>query len=143
MTRHNSVLARALIPLLLASPNGTPLVLAATPSLPTPCAPAACGATGPSRFVTQGSATAVSSGTTLTINQATNSAILNWASFDIAAGHSVNFKQPGTSSIALNKIFSANPSQIFGSLSANGQVYLINLNGFLFGRNSTVNVGCP
>jgi filamentous hemagglutinin family protein len=77
----------------------------------------------------------------LRINQTTNSAILNWSSFNIGAGASVTFQQPSSSSIALNKIYQESPSQIFGQLNANGQVYLLNLNGFLFGPTATVNVG--
>src|SRR5258708_10424066 len=59
----------------------------------------------------------------------------------MGAGGAVTFKQPGSSSIALNRIFQASPSKIFGSLNANGQVYVVNLNGFLFGPTATVNVG--
>jgi filamentous hemagglutinin len=113
----------------------------AGPALPVPCAVGACGAGGPSQFVTAGSATAVATQNSLKINQTSNSAILNWSSFNIGATGSVAFSQPTSSSIALNRIFQASPSQIFGNLSANGQVYLVNLNGFLFGPKSTVNVG--
>jgi filamentous hemagglutinin len=113
----------------------------AGPALPVPCAPAACGITGPSQFVTSGSATAVAAQNALTVHQTTNSAILNWSSFNIGAGGSVTFKQPTASSVALNRIFQGSPSQIFGKLNANGQIYLINLDGFLFGATSTVNVG--
>jgi filamentous hemagglutinin family protein len=91
--------------------------------------------------VTGGSATAVETQSTLKINQATSSAILNWSSFNIAAGNSVAFNQPSASAIALNRIFQASPSAIFGQLTANGQVYLVNLNGFLFGKTAKVNVG--
>jgi filamentous hemagglutinin len=114
---------------------------AKNPALPVPCATGACGAAGPSQFITGGAATAVAAGNKLTVNQTTNSAILNWSSFNIGAGGTVTFNQPGSSSIALNRIFQASPSQIFGSLNANGQVYLLNLNGFLFGPTATVNVG--
>ena len=115
--------------------------LIAGPALPIPCAPGTCGAKGASQFVTGGAATAVATQNALTVNQSTNSAILNWSSFNIGANGSVTFKQPGSSSIALNRIFQGSPSQIFGQLNANGQVYLINLNGFLFGPTSTINVG--
>src|SRR5580704_11240084 len=71
---------------------------AAGPALPVPCVAGACGKTGPSKWVTQGSATAVATQNALTINQTTNSAILNWSSFNIGAGGSVAFKQPGSSS---------------------------------------------
>jgi filamentous hemagglutinin len=113
---------------------------AAAPTLPIPCSPGACGASA-NRFVTAGNVTAVATKNNLTVNQTTNSAILNWSSFNVGAGASVNFKQPNAGSIALNRIFQGSPSQIFGSVSANGQIYLVNLNGFVFGPNSTVNAG--
>jgi filamentous hemagglutinin family protein len=118
------------------------LALAAAPTaLPVPCIGTSCGATGAAQFVTSGAATAVAAKNSLTITQTTGSAILNWSSFNIGAGGKVTFKQPSSSSIALNRIFQASPSQIFGELTSNGQVYLINLNGFLFGATATVNVG--
>ena len=113
----------------------------AGPALPVPCSPAACGATGASQFVTSGKASAVATQNSLTVHQTSNSAILNWSSFNIGAGGSVVYNQPSSSAIALNRIFQSSPSQIFGKLSANGQVYLINMNGFVFGSTSTVNVG--
>ncbi len=114
---------------------------AAHPILPQPCAPGACGSKGPSQFVTAGTATAVATQNTLKVNQTTQSAALNWSSFNIGKGDSVIFKQPHSSAVALNRIFENSPVQIFGNLTANGQVYLVNLNGFLFGPTATVNVG--
>jgi len=116
-------------------------VAAAGTALPIPCAPGACGATGATQFVTGGAATAVATPNTLTVKQTTNNAILNWSSFNVGAGGVVTFNQPSASAIALNKIYQGSPSQILGQLNANGQVYLVNLNGFLFGPKSTVNVG--
>src|SRR4030088_1966049 len=113
--------------------------------LPMPCFAGNCGANA-NTFVTLGSATAVQAGNTLTVQQTSAKATLNWASFNIAPGGAVVFKQPTSTSIALNRIWDANPSSIFGSLTANGQVYLINANGFLFGSGkagdpmATVNV---
>ncbi len=120
--------------------------LAALPAqaagLPVPCAAGTC-AGGPSVWVTQGVATAVTNaaGTQLEVNQSTDKAVLNWAEFNVAAGNKVNFKQPGASSLALNKIFQGDPSRILGAITANGQIYLINQNGILFGKDSRVNVG--
>lgn len=93
-----------------------------------------------SAFATLGRADASVEGTQMTIKQQTDRAILNWKSFDIGANHSVEFKQPGATSIALNRIAQNDPSQILGRLSANGQIYLINQNGFAFGPNSRVDV---
>ncbi|HTB66252.1 MAG TPA: filamentous hemagglutinin family protein [Steroidobacteraceae bacterium] len=106
--------------------------------LPVPCLPGTCGANA--GFVTSGTASAVVAGKNLTVNQTTNSATLNWSSFNIAADGKVTFVQPTSSAVALNRIYDANPSQIFGSLTANGQIYLINANGFLFGATANINV---
>jgi len=107
--------------------------------LPVPCAPGTCG-TSASSFVTTGKATAAQSGKVLTVDQISNTATLNWSSFNVSAGGKVVFQQPSSNAIALNRIYDANPSSIFGAVTANGQIYLINANGFLFGATSTVNV---
>jgi filamentous hemagglutinin len=127
--------------MLAAASSASLFAVAAPPKLPVPCAPAACGSTGPSKWVTAGAATAVATQNALTVTQTSNSTVLNWSSFDIGANGTVTFKQPSSTAVALNKIYEASPSQIFGNLSANGQVYLINLNGFLFGPKATINVG--
>ena len=109
--------------------------------LPRPCAAGLCGSTGPTTFVGSGAATATQTGNQLTVNQTTSSALLNWSRFDISADGKVQFNQPDVSSTAVNRIFQADPSKIFGSLNANGHLYLINQNGILFGAGSQVNVG--
>src|SRR5436853_884334 len=79
--------------------------------------------------------------TTKTIHQTTDKAIFNWQSFSISSGAGVNFQQPGSGSIALNRVTGPGASQIGGSLTANGQVWLVNPNGVFFGAGSQVNVG--
>ena len=54
---------------------------------------------------------------------------------------SVNFNQPHSSSIALNRVLSATPSTINGKLTSNGQVWVINPSGVVFGAGAAVNVG--
>ena len=83
------------------------------------------------------------SGNALTIVQdpSKQQTILNWQTFNIAAGSSVTFQQPNAQASALNRIFDANPTVIQGMLSANGKIYLINSNGILFGNGAQVNVG--
>lgn len=77
----------------------------------------------------------------LTVVQTSNKASINWQSFNIGASESVRFLQPDASSVALNRVLGSDPSRIFGSLSSNGQIFLINPNGVLFGSGASVNVG--
>lgn len=74
------------------------------------------------------------------VTQSTPNAVINWHGFDVAAGESVRFVQPGSNAVALNRVLGSDPSSILGTLSANGKVFLINPNGILFGRGATVNV---
>ena len=78
----------------------------------------------------------------LVIHQDEGSAIIDWESFDIGADASVHFDQQGNKAWkALNRIYSLNPSLIYGNLTADGNVYLINQNGILFSESSRINVG--
>jgi filamentous hemagglutinin family protein len=91
--------------------------------------------------VTAGSATISSSGQTVTINQSSQQAAINWQTFSIGKDNSVVFVQPDSNSVALNRVLGADPSLILGNLTANGKVFLINPNGIVFGKGSNVNVG--
>lgn len=75
------------------------------------------------------------------IDQATDRTIINWQTFSIGSASSVRFVQPSSSSVALNRVVGANPSEIFGRLTANGQVFLTNPNGVLFAPGASVEVG--
>jgi filamentous hemagglutinin family protein len=87
-----------------------------------------------------GTATAQTSGAQLNLT-VSQTAFLNWSSFNIQAGETTTFIQPSANSVVLNEIGGANPSQIFGNLNANGTVILANANGFYFGPNSMIKVG--
>uniref|UniRef100_UPI00117DC207 two-partner secretion domain-containing protein n=1 Tax=Pelomonas sp. KK5 TaxID=1855730 RepID=UPI00117DC207 len=89
--------------------------------------------------VQQGQASAVVNGNKLTVTNS-NGAILNWSSFSIGAANAVRFEQPGSTSKVLNRVTGNDPSQILGSLSSNGQVWLLNPNGVLFGSGARVDV---
>ncbi|HTN94301.1 MAG TPA: YDG domain-containing protein [Gallionella sp.] len=78
---------------------------------------------------------------TTTVNQTTQNLAINWQSFNTISSETVQFTQPGASSIALNRVLDGNPTSFFGSLSANGQVFVLNPNGVLFGSTAQVNVG--
>jgi filamentous hemagglutinin family protein len=77
----------------------------------------------------------------MVVTQGSDKAILNWQSFNIGTGQSMQFVQPGAASVALNRVVGAAPSSIYGSLSANGQVFLINPAGVMFAPGAQVHVG--
>ncbi|UEP30185.1 MULTISPECIES: GLUG motif-containing protein [unclassified Burkholderia] len=80
-------------------------------------------------------------GKSMLVNQHTDKLITNWNDFSIAGNERVSFHQPGTTSIALNRVVGNNGSQIHGQLDANGKVFLVNPNGVLFGSGAQINVG--
>lgn len=80
-------------------------------------------------------------GSAMTIQQATQQAILNWNTFNIGQNASVTFNQPNAGSVALNRVTGTDASQIYGSLNANGQVFLVNPAGIVFGAGARVDVG--
>ncbi len=90
--------------------------------------------------VISGSAVAQQVGSQLSVT-VSQLAILNWQSFNIGRNETTTFLQPSSSSIVFNEIGSANPSQIYGNLNANGTVILANANGLYFGPNSMIKVG--
>lgn len=75
------------------------------------------------------------------INQASNKLAIDWQSFNIGADKKVTFVQPGKDSVALNRVVGSDGSKIMGQLNANGQVFLVNPNGVLFSKGSSVDVG--
>lgn len=91
--------------------------------------------------VTAGQAAINQSGARMDVNQGSQQAIINWQTFNIGSQAQVNFQQPNASAIALNRVLSAAPSQIFGKLTANGQVFLINGAGITFAPGAQVDVG--
>ncbi len=89
--------------------------------------------------ITSGSANISQNASTTNIIQNTNKVTINWNKFSIASGETVNFKQPNVNSIALNRVVGNEKSIINGALNANGQVWLLNSNGILFGTNAKIN----
>ncbi len=77
----------------------------------------------------------------LVVEQSDPKAIIDWSSFNIGRDAWTHFDQQGHANwMALNRIYDRNPSQIFGKLTADGKIYLVNQNGILFGPSSKVNV---
>jgi filamentous hemagglutinin family protein len=127
------VLALALAPLAHASPAATP------------CVASACSVGASSHplggQVVSGKGRISQSGDTTTIEQSSQNLFVDWLSFNVGSDETVNFVQPSANAVAVNEISSTNGSQILGHLNANGEVWLINPNGIIFGQVAEVNVG--
>src|SRR5574337_658230 len=91
--------------------------------------------------VVGGSGSILQGGNETVINQISQRLALNWETFNLKSNESVLFNQPGRSAVALNRILDQNPSQIFGKINSNGQVFLINTHGIIFGATAQMNVG--
>ncbi|MEO0474500.1 MAG: filamentous hemagglutinin N-terminal domain-containing protein [Planctomycetota bacterium] len=69
---------------------------------------------------------------------APDNAIIDYAAFNVGSNQTVNFLQPNAAARVLNRINSNAPTQIDGTIHANGIVYLVNPAGVTFGPNSIV-----
>src|SRR5688572_16481939 len=91
--------------------------------------------------VSAGAAGVATVGNTTSIHQGSQNVAIDWTSLSTRANEALVFNQPNASAIALNRITGSSPSELLGSLTANGQVFILNPNGVLFGAGSQVNVG--
>ncbi len=100
---------------------------------------------GEANFRWDGANAPVQSGNDVTITQTLQQAVLHWKSFNVGRGTHLRFDQSAGGAdaakwVAFNRVLGAQaPSQIRGKISADGQVYIINQNGVIFGGNSQVN----
>lgn len=100
---------------------------------------------GEAGFRWDGARAPVQRGANVDIKQTDPQAVLHWKSFNVGRGTTVNFDQSSGGAdagkwIAFNKVVgSTAPSQIRGQIRADGQVYIINQNGIIFGAGSQVN----
>ena len=68
----------------------------------------------------------------------TGHSAINWQSFSISAGSSTTINQPSAASLSINRVVTNNPSAIFGSLSSNGRLVLVNPSGITVGAGAIV-----
>ncbi|MGZ5733666.1 MAG: two-partner secretion domain-containing protein, partial [Caldimonas sp.] len=146
---RRSRVARVAVAALLASaslalhaqglPGGAPLTGVAPRPVAAPAGVAPVLPTGATVVKGQGSVSVA--GSDMTVEQSSQRLVTDWQSFSIGAGNSVRFVQPSSSAVALNRVTGNDPSSIFGSLIANGHVYLQNANGVYFAPGAQVSVG--
>ncbi|PTY38086.1 hypothetical protein BGP77_16680 [Saccharospirillum sp. MSK14-1] len=109
-------------------------ILAATASL------GRAGPTGGDVVAGDGSVSRPDANTT-NVQQNSDKLVVEWGSFDVNVGESVNFYQPSSTALVLNQILNGDVSVIRGQINANGQVILANPNGVYFGDSAQLSVG--
>ncbi|WP_067495025.1 autotransporter-associated beta strand repeat-containing protein, partial [Ferrovum sp. PN-J185] len=77
----------------------------------------------------------------MTINQSSQRAVIDWNSYNVGQNATVTYNQPNSQSSTLNRISDPNVSQIFGQIKSNGEVVLVNPQGVYFSPSASVNVG--
>ncbi len=90
--------------------------------------------------VVEGEAEIIYGDNSVTIRQGSDRVVIEWQTFDIAAHESVDFIQPSALAAALNRVLSGDASQILGTLTANGQVFISNPAGVVFGPEANIDV---
>ena len=85
-----------------------------------------------------GKGTIQAEGQQMIVDQQSHKLITNWESFNVGAQEGVTFRQPDQNAIALNRVIGNEGSSILGRIDANGQVFLVNPNGVLFGQGAQV-----
>src|SRR5262245_13631061 len=76
--------------------------------------------------VTLGNVTITQNGNFWLVQQGTMVAIVQYSQFNIGALETVQFLQPNDMARILNKVSGDFPTQISGTLLANGKVYIVN-----------------
>ncbi len=103
---------------------------------------AACFIAGPvlpnpvNPTVVNGTATFSQAGNVLTVTNS-NGAIIDWQKFSINAGETTHFAQAAASSTVLNRVLN-DPTAIYGTLSSNGRVWLVNPAGIMVGPGGRI-----
>src|SRR5262245_25095011 len=85
----------------------------------------------------------LSSGNTMTIATSGARSIANFNSFSIGINELVKIQQDGAASRFLGRVVVVDPnnvSNILGGLQSNGQVFLLNPNGIVFGAGAKIDV---
>ena len=74
------------------------------------------------------------------IHQNTDKVIIDWRNFSIGTGELTEFRQPSSQSIALNRVLGGEVSYILGTIKANGNIWLINPAGLVFGDGAVIDL---
>ncbi len=134
------VSSRTVVAASLAVAGHRPLSLAIAMASCFASIPALAQPTG--ALAVHGSASLSQQGNRLVVTTAngagTGHSAINWQSFSIPAGQATHFAQPNAASTSINRVLGNNPSAIFGTLSSNGKLVLVNPSGIAVGAGAVV-----
>ncbi|NGX34182.1 MAG: Heme/hemopexin-binding protein [Candidatus Anoxychlamydiales bacterium] len=74
----------------------------------------------------------------LKIYQKSDKGIINWKDFSISENEITKIIASNDNAAILNRVISSNPSHLYGKLISNANVFLINQNGILVGKNALI-----
>ena len=103
------------------------------------CPAYAGGALPTSGHFVAGQGTITTAPGSVTVNQSSTYGIIDWQSFSIGTGNKVAFQNG--SGATLDRVTGGDLSQILGSLTATGSIYLINPQGIVIGPSGKVATG--
>ncbi|WP_236198803.1 MBG domain-containing protein [Pseudomonas pseudonitroreducens] len=83
-----------------------------------------------------GQATISSQGKGMDVNTSSPRTAIDWKSFNVGPDHRITFNQPDGKSVTLNRVTGTDPSKIYGAVTSNGQLILVNPNGLMIGPNA-------
>ncbi len=72
------------------------------------------------------------------VNTSSARTAINWQRFNVGADHRITFNQPDGKSVTLNRVVGADPSKIYGAVTSNGQLILVNPHGVMIGPNARI-----
>ncbi len=91
--------------------------------------------------ITSGTGGISQSGAVTDITQSSQRLDIDWHDFSVAVGETVNFAQPDSLAVAINRVVGGVPSELAGALNANGRIFILNQAGVMFHQSAQVNVG--
>jgi filamentous hemagglutinin family protein len=130
MHLHSRQLRLSLLAAALLLASGAPAFAQALPA----------GALPTGWNVTSGSAAIVQNGNTLNINQTSQQAIVNFATFNVGSAALVDIRQLNSSAALLARVTGGDPSLIQGQIRADGALWLINQAGIMVGPGARIDV---
>ena len=85
-----------------------------------------------------GQATITQQGNSIDVNTSSARTAINWQRFNVGEDHKITFNQPDGKSVTLNRVIGSDPSKIYGAVTSNGQLILVNPNGIMVGPKAHI-----